>query len=69
VEILDVQSQHHITGPCGQGDSLRSMDHNLWRTSKNALLSNDAFNRFGVDLEMSDPTLSDIDFKNKMDWV
>ena len=34
------------------------------------------FNRFGVDLEiqfqrrcMSDPTLSDIDFRNKMTWV
>ena len=34
------------------------------------------FNRFWVDLEiqflsrsMSDPPLSDIDFKNKMDWV
>ena len=34
------------------------------------------FNRFGVDLEiqfqsrcMSDPTLSDIDFRNKMAWV
>ena len=39
-------------------------------------LNNVIFNRFGVDLEMqfqrrcmSDPTLSDIDFKNKMAWV
>ena len=44
------------------------------RTTLN--LNDVIFNRFGVDLEIqlqsrckSDPTFSDIDFKNKMAWV